>query len=336
MSNTKGPLDGLIFGYRYVEKNGTVQNQHDTINLIGFTIADNPSNGSTDVTSDLTAATGVLPVASGGTGLAAPGTTGNVLTSNGTVWTSAAPSGGGGSPAGATNDIQINDAGSFGADTGNFAFNPSDHSFIAGLGNAASGDGAAAFGAGSAASGTGAFAAGQGAGASIGPSIALGYNCDASNFAAVAIGEQATASRPGQYAFTSWGSAAVAQDKCVMGLTTNAGATSAVNLTQNDASEFEFESGKAYSLTVTVQGVDTAGNFAHEVHILKVVDIGGFAAIQRDGLISDALDQFSTQSWACTISIPGGETLRITCDPLVTGATCNFAATVEWKEIVIP
>jgi hypothetical protein len=32
-----------------------------------------------------------LPAASGGTGLTAPGTSGNVLTSNGTAWTSAAP-----------------------------------------------------------------------------------------------------------------------------------------------------------------------------------------------------------------------------------------------------
>lgn len=39
---------------------------------------------------------GVLPVANGGTGLAAPGSNGNVLTSNGTAWTSAAPTGGGG------------------------------------------------------------------------------------------------------------------------------------------------------------------------------------------------------------------------------------------------
>jgi len=41
--------------------------------------------------------TGVLPAANGGTGLSAPGATGNVLTSNGTAWTSAAPTGGGGS-----------------------------------------------------------------------------------------------------------------------------------------------------------------------------------------------------------------------------------------------
>ena len=44
-------------------------------------------------TSDVT---GVLPVANGGTGLAAPGASGNVLTSDGTNWTSAAGGGGGG------------------------------------------------------------------------------------------------------------------------------------------------------------------------------------------------------------------------------------------------
>ncbi len=40
---------------------------------------------------------GVLPVANGGTDVASPGSAGNVLTSNGTTWQSAAPSGGGGS-----------------------------------------------------------------------------------------------------------------------------------------------------------------------------------------------------------------------------------------------
>jgi hypothetical protein len=40
-----------------------------------------------DLTSQIT---GTLPVANGGTGLASPGTAGNVLTSNGTTWTSAA------------------------------------------------------------------------------------------------------------------------------------------------------------------------------------------------------------------------------------------------------
>jgi hypothetical protein len=41
--------------------------------------------------------TGILPAANGGTGITSPGTAGNVLTSNGTTWTSAAPTGGGGS-----------------------------------------------------------------------------------------------------------------------------------------------------------------------------------------------------------------------------------------------
>lgn len=40
--------------------------------------------------------TGVLPAVNGGTGLDAPGANGNVLTSNGTAWTSSAPTGGGG------------------------------------------------------------------------------------------------------------------------------------------------------------------------------------------------------------------------------------------------
>jgi hypothetical protein len=41
-----------------------------------------------------TEVTGTLPMANGGTGLGAPGASGNVLTSNGTAWTSAAASGG--------------------------------------------------------------------------------------------------------------------------------------------------------------------------------------------------------------------------------------------------
>lgn len=36
--------------------------------------------------------TGIIPVANGGTGLAVPGPSGNVLTSNGSVWVSSAPS----------------------------------------------------------------------------------------------------------------------------------------------------------------------------------------------------------------------------------------------------
>ena len=71
------------------------------------------------------AATGTIPrgngtnfVASAFT-MAAPGTSGNVLTSDGTNWTSAAPSGGGGgSPGGSNTQLQYNNAGSFGGITG--------------------------------------------------------------------------------------------------------------------------------------------------------------------------------------------------------------------------
>lgn len=47
-----------------------------------------------------TQVTGTLPFANGGTGLISPGASGNVLTSNGTSWTSAPPSGGGGGSSG--------------------------------------------------------------------------------------------------------------------------------------------------------------------------------------------------------------------------------------------
>jgi hypothetical protein len=47
--------------------------------------------------------TPLLPSTAGGTGLTSPGTSGNVLTSNGTTWTSAVPGGGGGS--GSTVDL---------------------------------------------------------------------------------------------------------------------------------------------------------------------------------------------------------------------------------------
>ena len=46
------------------------------------------STGKADLT---TAVTGTLPVANGGTGLTSPGTSGNLLTSNGTSWVSSAP-----------------------------------------------------------------------------------------------------------------------------------------------------------------------------------------------------------------------------------------------------
>jgi len=47
---------------------------------------------SVDLTTDIT---GTLPTANGGTGLTSPGTAGNLLTSNGTTWTSATPPSGG-------------------------------------------------------------------------------------------------------------------------------------------------------------------------------------------------------------------------------------------------
>lgn len=53
-------------------------------------IVSNPVVLTTDVS-------GVLPAANGGTGLSSPGTAGNVLTSNGTGWTSSPPTGGSGS-----------------------------------------------------------------------------------------------------------------------------------------------------------------------------------------------------------------------------------------------
>lgn len=49
--------------------------------------------------------------------LVAPGTSGNVLTSNGTAWASAA-AGGGGTPGGSNTQVQFNDSSSFGGDAG--------------------------------------------------------------------------------------------------------------------------------------------------------------------------------------------------------------------------
>jgi hypothetical protein len=84
----------------------TVQNGYE-LDELHDVAAVSPSNGQTIVynsttslweknTVSLTAGVnGTLPAASGGTGLTSPGTTGNVLVSNGTAWTSAAPAGGG-------------------------------------------------------------------------------------------------------------------------------------------------------------------------------------------------------------------------------------------------
>jgi hypothetical protein len=90
--------------------------------------------GGNFVVSGTTALSTALPVASGGTGLAtltannvvvgngtstplfvAPGTSGNVLTSDGTTWASAA---GGGVPGGSDTQVQFNNAGAFGGISG--------------------------------------------------------------------------------------------------------------------------------------------------------------------------------------------------------------------------
>ena len=58
---------------------------NDEIELLGF-ISDASIIAATNLASQVT---GVLPAANGGTSLSSPGTSGNVLTSNGTTWTSA-------------------------------------------------------------------------------------------------------------------------------------------------------------------------------------------------------------------------------------------------------
>ena len=60
---------------------------NDEIELLGF-ISDASIIAATNLASQVT---GVLPAANGGTSLSSPGTSGNVLTSNGTTWTSATP-----------------------------------------------------------------------------------------------------------------------------------------------------------------------------------------------------------------------------------------------------
>ena len=68
---------------------GTVTSVAVAGGTTGLTTSGGPITGSGTIT-----LSGTLAAANGGTGLAAPGTSGNVLTSNGTAWTSAAASGG--------------------------------------------------------------------------------------------------------------------------------------------------------------------------------------------------------------------------------------------------
>lgn len=56
----------------------------------------NASNNTISNISLSSSVTGILPAANGGTGVSAPGASGNVLTSNGTAWVSAAPAAGSG------------------------------------------------------------------------------------------------------------------------------------------------------------------------------------------------------------------------------------------------
>lgn len=85
-----------------------------------------PSYGKVGLTTHIT---GILPVANGGTGTATPGLVqGTNITITGS-WPNQTinASGGGGSPAGSTADIQFNNAGSFAADTGLFTYTAGTH-----------------------------------------------------------------------------------------------------------------------------------------------------------------------------------------------------------------
>ncbi len=85
----------------------TLAGTPDYVTLSGQVLTRNLIDLTTDVT-------GTLPAANGGTGLTAAGTSGNVLTSNGTTWTSAAPATT--NPAGSGSELQFRSTGTaFGA-----------------------------------------------------------------------------------------------------------------------------------------------------------------------------------------------------------------------------
>jgi hypothetical protein len=111
LPNLLGPVTFLL--------NGSAQSVPKRLSLnfigTGITVEDNSSQDRTDIT---------IPTFD-----VSPGTNGNVLTSNGSAWTSAAPSGGGSSPDGTDNDVQFNVSGALAADTGKFTYDPATGEF---------------------------------------------------------------------------------------------------------------------------------------------------------------------------------------------------------------
>ena len=82
----------------YTSNTGTVTSVSGTGTVNGITLTGSvTTSGSLTLGGTLSGVnltsqiTGTLPVANGGTGLTSPGTSGNVLTSNGTAWVSSAP-----------------------------------------------------------------------------------------------------------------------------------------------------------------------------------------------------------------------------------------------------
>ena len=57
----------------------------DIVDILAWSLSEIPTVDAANVT-------GTLPAANGGTGITSPGTSGNVLTSNGSAWVSSAPS----------------------------------------------------------------------------------------------------------------------------------------------------------------------------------------------------------------------------------------------------
>lgn len=111
-----------------ITNNATVTNNITTNNVVVNTFFDfstasavtgnwQPANGGTGRTT-LTANNLILGNGTSPVNFLAPGTSGNVVTSNGTAWASAAPSGGGGTPGGSTTQVQYNNSGAFGGVAG--------------------------------------------------------------------------------------------------------------------------------------------------------------------------------------------------------------------------